>query len=236
MTNASTDTSDGGSYNVSELMELVTDGVGDREAIVSPARRLTYAELDARANRLAHHLAESGVEAEDHIGLQLVNGTEYLEGMLAAFKLRAVPVNVNYRYVERELEYLFDNADLKALVFNRAFSPQVGVAAAATPGLGHLLVVDDDSGEAAPDQSVDYEQALTTSSPARPGHARARAAWLASLAETSSRAMGSRAAGSSAAATCACAMPVFRSTPSAPSSIASVTSLGVPTPASTITG
>jgi acyl-CoA synthetase (AMP-forming)/AMP-acid ligase II len=83
------------SYNLSELFERVADAVPEREAVATPGRRLTYAELDERANRLAHHLAGAGVGAGDHIGLQLLNGTEYIEGMLAAFKLRAVPVNVN---------------------------------------------------------------------------------------------------------------------------------------------
>ncbi len=68
-----------------------------------------YAEADERANRLAHHLAAQGIGAGDHVALYLYNGTEYLEGMLAAFKLRAVPINVNYRYVEEELRYLLDD-------------------------------------------------------------------------------------------------------------------------------
>ena len=89
--------------------------IPERTALVTPARRLTYRALDERANQLAHHLRELGVRAGDHLGLQLLNGTEFIEGMLAAFKLSAVPVNVNYRYVERELEYLFDRArEIKA--------------------------------------------------------------------------------------------------------------------------
>ena len=48
-----------------------------------------------------------GVGPGDPIGLQLSNGTEYIESMLACFKIRAVPVNVNYRYTSGELEYLY---------------------------------------------------------------------------------------------------------------------------------
>ena len=47
--------------------------------------------------------AARGVGAGDHVGLYLYNGHEFLEAMLAAFKLRAVPININYRYVEDEL-------------------------------------------------------------------------------------------------------------------------------------
>src|SRR4051812_3561673 len=91
------------SYNLSALFEQVADAVPDREALVTPARRLTFRELDERATRAAHLLAELGIGRGDHVGLQLLNGSEYLELMLGAYKLRAVPVNVNYRYVEREL-------------------------------------------------------------------------------------------------------------------------------------
>ena len=66
------------SFNLSELFESVVDAVGDRVAIASPARRLTYAELDERANRLAHHLAAHGIGAGDHIGLQLLNDRHLL--------------------------------------------------------------------------------------------------------------------------------------------------------------
>jgi 3-oxocholest-4-en-26-oate---CoA ligase len=155
------------SYNLSELFERVVDAVPDREAVASPGRHLTYAQLDERANRLAHHLEAAGVGAGDHIGLQLLNGTEYLEGMLAAFKLRAVPINVNYRYVERELHHLFDDADLVAVLFSRQFGPRVATVAARLPELHHLVVVEDDTDEPIPDGAVAYEEALAAASPER---------------------------------------------------------------------
>jgi acyl-CoA synthetase (AMP-forming)/AMP-acid ligase II len=103
-------------FNLADLFESVADAVPDRVALVAGPRRLTYAELDARANRLAHALAARGVKAGEHVGLYLYNGAEFIEGMLAAFKLRAVPINVNYRYVEDELAYLVRNADLAAVI------------------------------------------------------------------------------------------------------------------------
>ena len=84
-------------FNLADLWERVVDAIPDHEAMVCGDRRLTYAEADERANRLAHHLAGLGIGPGDHVALYLYNGTEYLEGMLAAFKLRAVPINVNYR-------------------------------------------------------------------------------------------------------------------------------------------
>ena len=88
-------------YNLADQWEAVSDRVADREAVVCGSRRLTYAQLEERANRLANHLASAGVGPGDLVGCYLLNGTEYLETMLAAFKIRAVPVNINYRYVDR---------------------------------------------------------------------------------------------------------------------------------------
>src|SRR5438270_3391323 len=124
---------------------MVCDAVPEREAVVAGERRYTYRTLDARANRLAHHLARAGVKQGDHVGLQLLNGTEYVEGMLACFKIRAVPINVNYRYVEDELRYLFDDADLRALIVHRRFSDRVAVVLPSLPLLTHVLVVEDGS-------------------------------------------------------------------------------------------
>ena len=146
-----------GALNLANLFETVVDAVGDRDAIVAGDRRLTYRQLDERSNRLANHLLAQGIGPGDHVGLQLANGTEYVEGMLAAYKIRAVPINVNYRYVEAELRYLFEDANLVALIVNDAFLD--AAKGAATAKLRHTLVVGDGG---------DYEDALAASSPERP--------------------------------------------------------------------
>ena len=154
-------------FNLSELFEGVVDAVPDRVAVASPSRRLTFAELDERANRLAHHLAAAGIAAGDHVALHLKNGTEYLEGMLASYKLRAVPVNINYRYVEGELEHLYGYMDVVAVVVHREFVPAVAAISASVPKLRHVVVVDDSSGETIPAGWASYEPALEAASPER---------------------------------------------------------------------
>jgi acyl-CoA synthetase (AMP-forming)/AMP-acid ligase II len=143
-------------FNLADLYESVVDQIPDKTALVCGSRRLTFREFDERANRLANHLKRSGIAAGDHIGLYLYNGTEYLEAMLAAFKLRAVPININYRYVEEELRYLIANADIKALLYNAEMSPRVSAVAGAVPSLRTLLAV-----------GPDYDAALAQASPAR---------------------------------------------------------------------
>jgi acyl-CoA synthetase (AMP-forming)/AMP-acid ligase II len=147
-------------YNLSELIEATTDAVPDRTALITSRRTLTYAELDRRATQLARHMREAGLGPGDMVGLHLHNGTEYVEAMLAAFKIRAVPVNINYRYVERELEQLYDYTDLVAVVFHRGFGPAIESVTRGLPSLGHLILVEDDSGATAPSAALDYETAL----------------------------------------------------------------------------
>ncbi|HVT64962.1 MAG TPA: acyl-CoA synthetase [Mycobacteriales bacterium] len=155
-------------FNLADLFERVVDAVPDREVIVSPARRLTFAQLDERANRLANVLTELGVERGEHIGLQLLNGSEYIEGMLAAFKIGAVPVNVNFRYVEGELRHLYDDADLVAVIHHQQFSPRVAAVFPKAVTVRNLIVVAESSAaDIAPD-SLDYEAALADAKPERP--------------------------------------------------------------------
>jgi 3-oxocholest-4-en-26-oate---CoA ligase len=155
-------------FNLADLFEIVVDAVPEREAVVVGDRRLSYGELEDRVNRLAHHLAANGVGAGDHVALYLYNGSEYLEAMLAAYKLRAVPVNVNYRYVEEELRYLLHDSDAVAVVFNAEFVPKLARLRDKLPTLRVFVVVDDASGSGAAELgAVDYEDALSAASPQR---------------------------------------------------------------------
>ncbi|MFI7298444.1 acyl-CoA synthetase [Streptomyces sp. NPDC050121] len=135
-------------YNLADLFESVVDVAADREALVyvdhpgtGAERRLTYAELDAAANRIGHHLLDSGLRPGEHLGLHLYNGVEYLQTVLGCLKARIVPVNVNYRYVEEELVYLYRDADLVGLVFDAEFTDRVAAALPQAPALRHLVRV-----------------------------------------------------------------------------------------------
>src|SRR5438552_1435266 len=146
------------SFQLASLYEAVADADPGREVLVCGEQRLTYRELDSRANRLANYLAAAGIGVNDHVGVQLANCTEYVETMLACFKLRAVPVNVNYRYVERELRYLYEDAGLAGLVHHGGFAD--AVRDARTNAMRVLLHVDDGSGVTPIANSIAYDDAL----------------------------------------------------------------------------
>src|SRR4051812_34202443 len=161
-------------YNLADLFESVVDAVPDREALVyldhpgtGAERRLTYAGLDAAANRIAHHLIDSGIRPGEHLGLHLYNGIEYLQTVLGCLKARVVPVNVNYRYVEEELVYLYRDADLVALVFDAEFTERVAAALPQAQKLRHLVRVGATAANAAALDAVDFADAEAAGSAER---------------------------------------------------------------------
>ena len=155
--------------NLADLFEAAVDAYPEREYLVANGERRTYAEMEARANRLAHHLAAQGIGPGDHVGIYAYNSVEWVETAWAVFKLRAVWININYRYVKEELRYLLTNADLKALVHQREFSPLVAALLPDLPELRHI--VDhrgrDRRAELRPPRPVNYEDALAAQSPER---------------------------------------------------------------------
>ncbi|MFI6464152.1 acyl-CoA synthetase [Streptomyces sp. NPDC050538] len=161
-------------YNIADLFESVVDVVPDREALVyidhpgtGAERRLTYAELDAAANRIAHHLIDTGIRPGEHLGLHLYNGVEYLQTVLGCLKARVVPVNVNYRYVEEELVYLYRDADLVALVFDTEFTERVAAALPQAEQLRHLVRVGAARADGPELPAVDFTDAEAAGSPGR---------------------------------------------------------------------
>ena len=155
-------------FQIADLFEIVADTVPDKIAAVDGRHELTYRQLDERANRLASWLVAQGVKPGEHIGLYLFNGVEYLEAMLAAAKIRAVTININYRYVDEELRYLLDDANVTTLLFQQELAPIVRRVVPGMPSVRKLVHVTDDSGEQVGDlESTEYEAALAASSPER---------------------------------------------------------------------
>ncbi|MDM2537491.1 long-chain-fatty-acid--CoA ligase FadD19 [Mycobacteroides abscessus subsp. bolletii] len=129
--------------NIADLIEHAIDTMPDRVAIISGDRKLTYAELEEQSNRLGHYLQSQGVGPGDKVGLYCRNGIEIVVALTAIVKIRAISVNVNYRYVEAELHYLFENSDMAALVHERRYSDKVANVLPSTPNVKTAIVVED---------------------------------------------------------------------------------------------
>jgi acyl-CoA synthetase (AMP-forming)/AMP-acid ligase II len=156
-------------YNFADLFELTVDKVPDRVALIDARRQVTYRELEERCNRLAHALAAMGVRPGDHVGILATNCIEWAEATFATYKLRASVVNINYRYVEEELSYLFANADPVALFYQREYAPLVDASRSAQPKLQHFIRIEANGSDTDDStlQPTEFEAAIASGSPAR---------------------------------------------------------------------
>lgn len=165
--------------NLAKINEAVAAEIGEREAIVFRDRRISYSQFTDRTRSLANFLLDNGLSiredrstlspwesGQDHIGLYLYNGNEYLEGMMGAYKCRAAPFNVNYRYVDEELIYLLNNAKTRALIFHSSLSKHVESIRNHVPTLDLLIQVQDDDTKTV-DGAHEYEQ-IVQETPALP--------------------------------------------------------------------
>ncbi|WP_137723041.1 acyl-CoA synthetase [Prescottella subtropica] len=162
------------SLNLADLTEAVVDAIPDKVALACGSESRTFAEFDAGANRIGHFLASQGVQPGDHVGLHARNSIEFVEALLGCLKVRAVPVNVNFRYVDAELEYLYNDAKLKAVVADGEFSDTIAAVLPTCPELKHIVLVGEPAGPALADAAAtagvsvaDYHKAVADQSPER---------------------------------------------------------------------
>ena len=157
--------------NIADLAEHAIDAVPDRVALICGDEQLTYAQLEEKANRLAHYLIDQGVKKDDKVGLYCRNRIEIVIAMLGIVKAGAILVNVNYRYVEGELKYLFENSDMVALVHERRYADRVANVLPETPNVKTVLVVEDGTEDPTDDfrkyGGVEFYSAIAQGSPER---------------------------------------------------------------------
>jgi 3-oxocholest-4-en-26-oate---CoA ligase len=164
-------------FNHAALFEVVARAVPQRPAIVFRDRRLSYAEVAERVNRFASALVDRGVRrptprsglanwqsGQDHVAVYLHNGNEYLEVVGGSNRARAVPFNVNYRYVEHELAYLLNDARPFAIVYHAAFAPTLAAVLDHLDRRPRLIQVADETDHPLLPGAEDYEKVLAGSS------------------------------------------------------------------------
>jgi acyl-CoA synthetase (AMP-forming)/AMP-acid ligase II len=149
--------------NFGTAFESVADAAPSEIALVHGHRRRSWREFDERAARLASALRELGLGPDSKVAFYLYNSSEYLETLLACFKLRAVPANVNYRYTEQELAYLLENSDAEAVVFHGSLGGRVGAVRERAPKLRAAVQVDD--GTPLLEGALSYEELIEAHPP-----------------------------------------------------------------------
>jgi 3-oxocholest-4-en-26-oate---CoA ligase len=146
--------------NLATVWEAVAGAVPGHTALVHEGRSTTWSEFESRAARVAAHLDSRGVGHDAKVAIYMHNRPEYLEATFAAFKVRAVPVNVNYRYLADELHYLLDNSDAAAVVFHAEFADRLDEVRGALPGLTTFLCVGAGAGNPLPAWAEDYSRVV----------------------------------------------------------------------------
>ncbi|HQZ35929.1 MAG TPA: AMP-binding protein [Ilumatobacteraceae bacterium] len=151
-------------FHFATIWETLADAFGDRDAVIHGDKHFTWAQYDERAARMAATFDAAGLGPDSKIGLFMYNGNEYLESHYAAFKMRGVPININYRYMDEELWYLLDNADAEAIVFHSSLGDRVERVRSRLPKLKLLIEVDDGGAGQVP-VARRYEEAMAATSP-----------------------------------------------------------------------
>ena len=146
------------------VWESLADELGDSTALIHGEVRRSWAEYDQRSARVAGALVAAGLGPDSKIGLCLYNGNEYLESQFGGFKMRGVPINVNYRYLDEELWYLLDNSDAEAIVFHSSLGQRVNRVLPRLPKVKLLIEVDDGDAGNVPG-AIAYESVIADSEP-----------------------------------------------------------------------
>ncbi len=168
-------------FSFPQVFDAIAEAVPDREAIVFRERRYTFKQLVERSRSLANYLSQRGLgvtrersdlegheSGQDHLALYLYNGNEYIEGMLGAFYARVAPFNVNYRYVEEELLYLFKNSGARAVLYHAEFAPKLEAIMDQLPDLELCIHVEDGTGNTPVPGAVDFDDVIESSSTESP--------------------------------------------------------------------
>lgn len=166
-------------FDLSTVFSTVADAIPEDTLLVWRDRRYSYGEINSRVNGVARYLVARGLgchterehlpghqSGQDHLGIYLRNGNQYLESMIAGYRARVAPFNVSYRYVEDELLYLLENSDARALVYAAEFAPKIAAIRDRLPRLQVLIQVGDHSGNPLLPGAVDYESITGTHAPA----------------------------------------------------------------------
>ena len=146
------------------VWEKNSDVIPDKIALICGDNEVTWREYDQRAAKLATLLTNAGLGDDSKVGLYLHNSNEYLESQYSVFKIKGVPINVNYRYKEEELIYLLENSDSEAIFYQSCYAEQIASIKDKLPKVKLYIQVDDKTNETL-DFAQDYESAISECQP-----------------------------------------------------------------------
>jgi fatty-acyl-CoA synthase len=148
-------------WNFGDILDALDASYApDAPALIHDGVVTKWSDFARRSNNLAAQLRSRGAMPDDKVGFYLRNCPEYTEALAACFKARLVHVNVNYRYLDDELWYIFDNSDAKVVVFDGEFADRVAKLRTRLPKVAAWVQV----GGAPLDFAIPYESLANTGS------------------------------------------------------------------------
>jgi 3-oxocholest-4-en-26-oate---CoA ligase len=151
-------------WHFADVFDTIASLVPDQVALINGDTHRSWRDYEDRSARLANALVAAGLKPDAKTAIYAHNSNAYLEAQYASFKARTVPINVNYRYVEHELTYLFDNGDVEAVFFDAKFAPRLAAIRDQLPKLKLFVQIDDGSGDALAG-AQDFEALIANNAP-----------------------------------------------------------------------
>src|SRR5688572_14589694 len=145
--------------NLGYLFESALVLTPSAPAVFQDETILTFADLDARANRVANALAGLGVGLEDRIALAFNNDWRFLETLFGAMRLGAVPVPLNIRMGDDALRYIVEDSEARVMVASAAMADRARGLAERVPAVKHLVA------DGAAGSGIAYEPFVSAASP-----------------------------------------------------------------------
>jgi amino acid adenylation domain-containing protein len=118
---------------IHQLFEGQAELTPDAIALVFEAQSLTYAQLNARANQLAHHLIHLGIRPDNRVAIGVERSLEMVVGLLAILKAGGAYVPLDPAYPEERLKFMLEDSAPVALLVHGATRERFAALAGAVP-------------------------------------------------------------------------------------------------------
>ena len=128
--------------NIGDLLTKAARIFPDHLALAYGPRRWTYAQFDARVNRLARALRRLGLESGARVAMLMYNRPEMLESIFACFKAGLCAIPLNFRLHPSELAYIIDHAQARAIVTASPFDETIATIRDQLPQVSHYIAIE----------------------------------------------------------------------------------------------
>src|ERR1700692_2615667 len=127
---------------IAELLRRHAATRGGKVAYRDAQTAVTYGELHERTGKLAGHLADNGIAANDTVAIMLPNSVPWVESCLAIARAGAISVPISYDSTEAEIAYRLTDANCKAVITGAARGDLFARLITSAPDLKTLIVTD----------------------------------------------------------------------------------------------